>query len=105
MQSGNRYLGDLAKMANGALSVAAGARQEMRHVVQQRFERLANEHGWVTREEFEAVRDMAVKARTTQDEMAARLADIEGALAALKTSPRKSTRARSKTEPGDGDTG
>lgn len=92
MQSSNRLLDDLAKVANGALSAAAGARQELEQLVQQRFERFLNEHGWVTREEFEAVRDMARVAREAQEDLATRLADLEARIAKPKAKPRAKTR-------------
>ena len=93
MQSSNRLLDDLAKVANGALSAASGARQELEQLVQQRLERFLNEHGWVTREEFEAVRDMARKAREQQEDMAARLAELEARL------PPPKSRAKTASKP------
>ena len=77
MQTSNRLFDDLAKMANGALSVAAGARQEIEQLFQQRLERFLNDRGWVTREEFEAVRDMTQKAREEQESLLTRLAMLE----------------------------
>lgn len=101
MQSNNRLLDDLAKVANGALSAAAGARQEVEQLMQQRLERFLNEHGWVTREEFEAVRDMARKAREAQEDLAARLAELEARVpspaAASKAKAKRATTARTKT--------
>jgi BMFP domain-containing protein YqiC len=93
MQSSNRLLDDLAKVANGALSAAAGARQELEQLMQQRLERFLNDHGWVTREEFEAVRDMARKAREAQEDLEKRLSDLE---ARSKTKPKAKTRARAR---------
>lgn len=92
MQSNNRLLDDIAKVANGALSAAAGARQEVEQLMQQRLERFLNEQGWVTREEFEAVRDMARKAREAQEDMANRLAVLEARMA----QPKKPAKAASK---------
>jgi len=92
MQSSNRLFDDLAKVANGAMSAAAGARQELEQFFQQRMERFLNDHGWVTREEFEAVRDMAQKAREEQDAMAARLTELEAMVAAAKKPAKKTTR-------------
>jgi BMFP domain-containing protein YqiC len=89
MQSSNRLLDDLAKVANGALSAAAGARQELEQLVQQRLERFLNEHGWVTREEFEAVRDMARKAREAQEDLEARFTELEARAAKPKARTRK----------------
>lgn len=104
MQSSNRVFDDLARMANGALSAAAGARQEMEQLVQQRFERFLNEHGWVTREEFEAVRAMAQKAREEQEATAARLTALESKLTEAKKPTRKASGARRsrKASAGDG---
>ena len=81
MQTSNRFFDDLAKVANGAMSAAAGARQEFEQLIQQRFERFMNENGWVTREEFDAVRDMAAKARDEQEALAARVEKLEAAAA------------------------
>jgi BMFP domain-containing protein YqiC len=89
MQSSNRLLDDLAKMANGALSAAAGARQELEQFMQQRLERFMNEKGWVSREEFDAVRDMARKSREEQEALAARLSKLEALMAKPRTSTRK----------------
>ena len=99
MQSSNRLLDDLAKMANGALSAAAGARQELEQFMQQRLERFMNEKGWVSREEFGAVRDMARKSREEQETLAARMSELEALIAKLRTPARKpaTTAGRRKT--------
>ncbi len=107
MQSSNRLLDDIAKMANGALSAAAGARQELEQLMQQRLERFLNDHGWVTREEFEAVRDMARKAREAQEDLEQRLAGLEAQVAAAArpaAKPKRKTAARSRKPAGSGKT-
>ena len=48
MQSNNRILSDLARVATGAMSVAAGARDEIEQLLQHRFERFVNERGSVS---------------------------------------------------------
>ncbi len=93
MRSDNRFLDDLAKVANGALAAAAGARQEVEHIVQRRFERFLNERGWVTREEFEAVRDMAATAREEQEALAARVEELEKKAAARRSPARRAAGA------------
>ena len=45
MQSSNRFLGDIARLASGAMSMAAGAKTELEQLVQQRVERFLNEKG------------------------------------------------------------
>lgn len=99
MQSSNRLLDDLAKMANGALSAATGARQELEQFMQQRLERFMNEKGWVSREEFDAVRDMARKSREEQEAFAARLSELESRMAKPRAPARKpaTTAGRRKT--------
>ena len=58
MQSSNRFLGDIARLASGAMTMAAGAKTELEQLIQQRVERFLNEKGWVAREEFDAVRSL-----------------------------------------------
>ncbi|GEM_PF-94739 len=103
MQSNNRLLDDIAKVANGALSAAAGARQEVEQLMQQRLERFLNDQGWVTREEFEAVRDMARKAREAQEDLANRLAELEARMpnpeAASKAKAKRTPKPRTKAAP------
>ena len=45
MQSSNRLLGDIARLASGAMSMAAGAKTELEQLIQQRVERFLNEKG------------------------------------------------------------
>jgi len=110
MQSNNRLLDDIAKVANGALSAAAGARQEVEQLMQQRLERFLNDQGWVTREEFEAVRDMARKAREAQEDLANRLAELEArmpnpeAASKAKSAPKPRTKAAPKPRAKSGQT-
>lgn len=95
MQTRNRLLDDLARVAAGALGVATGVRDEAEALLRQRFERVLTNLDLVSREEFEVVKAMAVKARAEQETLAKRLADLEAAGAAkgaaAKKSPRKPT--------------
>ncbi|MFW5835032.1 MAG: accessory factor UbiK family protein, partial [Pseudomonadota bacterium] len=63
MQTRNPMLDDLAKVASGALTTLGGVREEIENRVKERLERFAAEMELVTREEYDAVRAMAVKAR------------------------------------------
>jgi BMFP domain-containing protein YqiC len=99
MQSNNRLLDDIAKVANGALSAAAGARQEVEQLMQQRLERFLNDQGWVTREEFEAVRDMARKAREAQEDLANRLAELEARMPNPEAASKAKAKAKAKRTP------
>lgn len=80
MTSGpNRLLDELAKLMTDAAGAAQGARREFEAAARAQIERLLNSMDLVKREEFEAVRDMAVKAREENDALAARLAVLENA--------------------------
>ena len=84
MQSNNRIFGDLARLASGAMSAAAGARDEMEQMLQSRFERFLNDRGWVSREEFDATTEMAQKAREQQELIMERLVKLEEKLIRLE---------------------
>lgn len=98
MQGPNRIFDDLARVANGAVAVATGMRQEIEALVRQQFERFLTDRDLVSREEFEAVRLMAEKAREENEALAARLTVLEAAAkAAPKAATKASARAAGKT--------
>jgi len=96
MQTSNRFFDDLAKMANGAMSAAAGVREEFEQMIRQQFERFLGEHDLVTYEEFAAVRDQAAAARVEQEALAKRISALEAEIAALKESKAKTARRAPK---------
>ncbi len=102
MQTDNRLFDDLARVASGAISTLAGLREEIEMRIKERFERFAGEVNLVTREEFDAVKAMAAKAREEQEELAARLAVLEKRVADLEKAPKRTVRrSRKKSdEPG-----
>ena len=78
MTSGpNRLLDELAKLMTDAAGAAQGVRKEVETAMHSQLERLLNSMDLVKREEFEAVRDMAIKAREENDALAARLEALE----------------------------
>ena len=77
MQTRNRVLDDIAKVAGGAASVLSGVKDEIEALGRARLERLLAAMDLVTRDEFEAVRAIAVKARAEQEKLAARLDALE----------------------------
>ncbi len=80
MQTTNRILDDLAKMANGAVSTLAGVKDEIDVLVRQRIERLLANADMVPRDEFDAVKEMASRARQGQEDLEARVAALEAKL-------------------------
>ncbi len=77
MQTRSRLLDDIARVANGAAGVATGMRDEIEALVQERVERVLSRLNLVTREEFEAVKAMAAKARVEQEKLEMRLRALE----------------------------
>ena len=84
MQINNRFIDDLARVASGAMGVAAGVRDEVEGLLRARFERYIADLSMVSREDFDAVRDMAVLARESEEKLAVRLAELERRVAALE---------------------
>jgi BMFP domain-containing protein YqiC len=74
-----RILDDLAKTATGAAGVLQSAKQEIEALARARLERLLDKMELVTRDEFEAVKAMAAKAREENAALAARIAALEAA--------------------------
>ncbi len=77
-QTSGRLFDDLSRLITDAAGMAEGARREVETVVRAQFERLLAGMDVVTREEFEAVKDMAAKARSENEALAARIAALEG---------------------------
>ena len=83
MQTDNRLLDDLARMASGAVGALTGVRAEIEARVRDQLERILARMDLVTREEFEAVRAMAAKARAEQERLEAQIAILEARLESL----------------------
>ena len=84
MQSQNRFFDDLARMAAGAAGALTGVRGEIEARFRDQLERVLAGMDLVSREEFEAARTMAAKAREEQEILLRRIAALEGRLAALE---------------------
>ncbi len=76
----NRFFDELAKMMQNAAGMADGARREVEDFFKARMESLLAGMDVVTREEFEAAREMAVKAREENERLSARIAALEAKL-------------------------
>ena len=76
-QTSNRFLDEMARLMNDAAGVADGVRREVQTLIQTQMERVLRDMDVVTREEFEAVKEMAAKAREENERLAARLAEVE----------------------------
>ena len=78
MQTRSKFFDDISQLMTNAAGVAQGARTEAETAMRGWFERFLADSNLVTREEFEAVREMALKAREENDRLARRVAELEG---------------------------
>lgn len=79
MTEKNRIFDDMSRLMSNAMGVAQGARNEAETAFKGWVDRQLADRDLVTREEFEAVRDMAIKARTENAELRARLDRLDPA--------------------------
>ncbi|MGB7406542.1 MAG: accessory factor UbiK family protein [Pacificimonas sp.] len=79
MQTRDRIFDDLSRLATGAAGTLAGMTREMEARMRERLQDVVQDENAVTREEFEAVRELAMNARTEADALKARIEALEGA--------------------------
>jgi hypothetical protein len=80
MQSDNPVLDGLARFFTDAAGAAQSVRTEVDTFMRQRLEKLVADMDFVPREEFEAVKAMASKARSENERLEARIAELEARL-------------------------
>ncbi len=96
MQSENRFFDDIAKMVNGIAGTVTGVGREAEASMRERMREFVGGMDFVSREEFDAVKEMAATARAEADALKARLDALEAATsssapAAKKAEPRKAS--------------
>lgn len=98
MQSENRFFDDLAKMLNGVAGTVAGAGREAEAAMRERAKEWVGRMDFVSREEFEAVKQMAATARAETEALKARLDKLEGGAkpAAAPKAPAAAPKAAAK---------
>lgn len=89
MQTDNKILDDLARVASSALGTLQGVRDEVEVRLRDQFERILSSMDLVTREEFDAVKAMAAAARSENEALKKRI----DALEAAAKKPRKASQA------------
>ena len=99
MQTDSHILDDVARVATGAMGAASGLKGELDALVKRRLEGILAKMDLVPRDEFDAVKEMAAKARSESEALAERVAKLEARLAGEGTSPEASAGAG---EAGDG---
>lgn len=96
MQTSNRILDDLAKVANGAVATLTGIKDELEAMIRQQIERFLAEGNLVPRNEFDAMADVARNARAAQEKLEVRVAKLEAALAEKQAPKSAKSRAAAK---------
>jgi BMFP domain-containing protein YqiC len=79
MSGPNKFFDDMSKLMTNAMGVAQGARTEAETAMKSWMDRWLADRDFVTREEFDAVRAMAQKAREENEALKARIAALEKA--------------------------
>ena len=97
MQSQNRFFDDIARVAAGAMGTLSGVKSEVEARLREQLERVLAGMDLVSRDEFEAVKAMAAKARSEQEDLAKRVVELEAKLAAVGS--RKTPESPSKEGP------
>jgi len=77
MQTRNKVFDDMSQLFTNAMGVAQGARQEAETAMKSMMDRWLADRDFVTREEFDAVRAMAQKAREENEALKARISALE----------------------------
>ena len=77
MQSRNRFFDDVSQLMTNAMGVAQGAKDEAENAMKSLVDRWLADRDFVTREEFDAVRAMAQKAREENEALKARIEALE----------------------------
>ncbi|MFN7000276.1 accessory factor UbiK family protein [Elioraea tepidiphila] len=78
---------DVAGVAGGAISALVGLRREAEAMARSAVEEMVRRLELVTREEFDALREMAARAREENGRLAARIAELEARLAKVEATP------------------
>lgn len=108
MQTRNKIFDDISQMMSNAVGVAQGAKTEAETAMKGWVDRWMADRDFVGREEFDAVRAMAQKAREENDALKARLDAMEGrakaakpraAASKAKTATKAKTGAKPKASP------
>ena len=77
MQTRNKFFDDMSQLMTNAMGVAQGAKTEAETAMKGLVDRWMVDRDFVTREEFDAVRAMAQKAREENEALSARLSALE----------------------------
>ena len=98
MQTKNRLLDDIAKVANSAAGTFAGVKEEIENMIRHRVESLMADMNMVNRDEFNALKAMVAKSRGEQEHLESKVKTLEAKINRPKklTQPKKTTATKIK---------
>lgn len=97
-QTSSRFFDEIARLMTDAAGVANGVRKEVDSVVRNQAEKVLNDLDVVSREEFDAVKEMAQRARMENEALAKRIAELEATTSATSSpAPKKRAPAKKST--------
>jgi len=96
MQINNRILDDITRVTNSALGTMTGVKGEVDAMIRQQFEKILMGMDLFTREEFDVVHDVAIRAAERIDALEAKITDLEKRLAAADTPQKTATKPAAK---------
>ena len=104
MQSQNRFFDDLVKMMNGVAGTMAGAGREAESSMREKAREWVGGMDFVSRDEFEAVKSMAIAAREENEALSRRIETLEAAAGPIgakpaSAQPKAAPKARKGTKP------
>jgi BMFP domain-containing protein YqiC len=88
-QGPNRLFDEFAKLMTDAAGVAQSMRREAETVLRSQAERLMSEMDLVKRDDFDAIKEMAAKARAENEQLTARISELETRISALEAGRKK----------------
>lgn len=97
MQINNRILDDLTRVTNSALGTMTGVKGEVDAMIRQQFEKILMNMDLVTREEYDVIHDVAIRASERIDALEAKIADLEKRLDAAEPASKPATKRSAKT--------
>ncbi len=102
MQTRSPIFDDIAQLLTGAAGAARGAREEIETLIRAQVERAADSLDLVSREEFDAVREMAVTALNRVEALESEIAVLKGQKGkaqTAKSAPKTAARPKPKAKP------
>ena len=101
VQTTNRFFDEVARLMNDAAGVAQGVRREFETLFRTQAERFLRDLDLVKREDFEAVKEIAVTAREESEALKTRVAALEATLASLQAAAQTAPPAAPPSRPAD----